>query len=68
MNQGDKGPDEELASREELRVANIDFEKARSQGDQEEAAAGLERTVSARVKRLAQRILSPPPDGDSDGG
>jgi hypothetical protein len=60
--------EEELAYREALRVANIEFERIRSQAERVEAAESLERMVRERIRRLADRLLTRPPDADAEEG
>jgi len=59
-------PDEELACREALRIANIGFERARFLGEVDDTVEALERTIRDRVRRLAGRILIPLEDADAD--
>lgn len=60
--------EEELAYREALRVANIEFERIRSQAERVEAAESLERMVRERIRRLADRLLTRPPDAYAEEG
>ena len=66
MSQRNHLSDEELAYREALRIANLEFEQARSQADRAEAARSLERTVRERIRQIAARMLIRPKDADAE--
>jgi hypothetical protein len=67
MNEGQKVSEEELAFREELRIANIEFERVRSEADRAEVAEALERGVRKRIKRLAEGFQVRSRDADAEG-